>query len=73
MTTQAKAAKKGAWMRATETHSTLLIPQFPVALRLRVKAKALLERRPMREVFAEVVEKGLAAMDVEKVGKRGKR
>ncbi len=55
---------------ATETHSTLLVPQFPVALRLRVKAKALLERRPMNEVFAEVVEKGLAAVEAKAVERR---
>ncbi len=46
--------------RATATHSTLLVPGFPIALRLRVRAKAMLERRPMREVIAELIEKALA-------------
>ncbi len=52
-------------------HSTLMVEEFPVRLRLRVKAKALLERRPMNEVFAEVVEKGLAAVEA-RPGKRSK-
>jgi hypothetical protein len=38
----------------------LLVPQFPVALRLRVKAKAVAEGRYLHEVFAELVEKALA-------------
>jgi hypothetical protein len=50
-------------MRATAEHSTVLIERFPVALRLRVKAKAVAEGRYLHEVFAEVVEKGLAAME----------
>ena len=53
---------------------TLLVPQFPVALRLRVKAKAVAEGRYLHEVFAEIVEKGLAAAE-EKASRRreGKR
>jgi len=50
-------------MRAMAERSTLLVPQFPVALRLRVKAKAVAEGRYLHEVFAEVVEKGLAAIE----------
>jgi hypothetical protein len=52
--------KGGTRMRATAERSTLLVPQFPVALRLRVKAKAVVEGRYMHEVFAELVERGLA-------------
>jgi len=52
-------------MRTTPERTTLLIPQFPVALRLRVKAKAVAEGRYISEVFAEVVEKGLAAAEAE--------
>ena len=59
-------------MRATKEHSTLLVERFPVALRLRVKAKAVAEGRYLHEVFAEVVEKGLAAEEAERQ-KRGKR
>ncbi len=42
-------------------HSTLMVEEFPVRLRLRVKAKALLEQRRMRDVFVELLEKALAA------------
>jgi len=52
-------------MRATPERTTLLVPEFPVALRLRVKAKAVAEGRYISEVFAEVVEKGLAAAEAE--------
>ena len=58
-------------MRATPERTTLLVPQFPVALRLRVKAKAVAEGRYLHEVFAEIVEKGLAAEEAES-RKRGK-
>jgi len=51
-------------MRATKDHSTLLVERFPVRLRLQVRAKALVERRPMHEVFAELVEKALADDEV---------
>jgi hypothetical protein len=59
-------------MRATAEHSTVLIPRFPVALRLRVKAKAVAEGRYLHEVFAEVVEKGLAVVETERARKRVK-
>ena len=52
-------------MRATAEHSTVLIPQFPVALRRQVKAKAVAEGRYLHEVFAELVAKGLAAAEAE--------
>ena len=60
-------------MRATAEHSTVLIERFPVALRLRLRAKAIQERRYLHEVFAEIVEKGLAAEEEAKDGKRRKR
>ncbi len=56
-----RAGRQTRYPHATAETSTLMVPEFPVALRLQVKAKALLERRPMREVFAELVEKDLAA------------
>ncbi len=52
-------------MRATAEHSTPLVPLFPVAVRLRVKAKAVAEGRYLHEVFVEVVVKGLAAAEAE--------
>ena len=61
-------------MRATPEHSTVLIERFPVALRLRLRAKAIQERRYLHEVFAEIVEKGLAAAEAEQQKRReGKR
>jgi len=45
---------------ASET-STLLVLGFPRQLRLRIKAKAVAEDRPMRDVFVELLERALAA------------
>jgi len=59
-------------MRATAEHSTVLIEQFPVALRLRLRAKAIQEQRRLHEVFIECVQRGLAAAE-EKSSKRKKR
>ena len=59
-------------MRATAEHSTVLIEQFPVSLRLRVRAKAMLERRYVHEVFAELVERGLREVEAEQQKKRSK-
>lgn len=59
--------------RALEAErTTLLLPWFPVALRLRVKAKATVERKYLTDMFAELVEKDLAAVE-EIPGTRSKR
>jgi hypothetical protein len=65
MVKQAEDRKGGRRMRATAEHSTVLIEQFPVALRLRLRAKAIQERRRLHEVFIEVVERGLAAAEAD--------
>jgi hypothetical protein len=40
--------------------STLLVAEFPRRLRLAVKARAVAQDRPMREVFVELLETALA-------------
>ncbi len=46
--------------KAPREHTTLMVEEFPVALRLQIRAKALVERRPMRDVFVELLERALA-------------
>ncbi len=54
-------------MRATAEHSTVLIPRFPVALRLQVKALANLQGRKMHEVFADLITRALATSELASV------
>lgn len=61
-----RRTRGGSRMPATAEHTTtLLLHQFPVALRLRVKARAVAQGRYMSEVFAALLEKGLEAEDAE--------
>lgn len=59
-------------MEAMAERTTLLLPRFPVALRLRVKAKAVGEGRYLTDTFVDLVERALAAEEAERQ-KRGKR
>jgi len=43
--------------------STLLVPEFPRPLRLRIKALANLRDQPMHEVIEELLEQALRAVD----------
>jgi hypothetical protein len=58
-------------MRATPEPTTILVPEFPVAQRLRVKAKVVGEGWYPHKVFAEMVAKALAADEAE-AEKRGR-
>ncbi len=61
-------------MEAMAERTTLLLPRFPVSLRLRVKAKAVGEARYLTDVFVELLEKALAADEAEQQKRReGKR
>ncbi len=46
-------------MEALAERTTLLLPRFPVALRLAMKANAVAEGRYLTDVFAELVETAL--------------
>ena len=43
--------------------STLLVPEFPRPLRLRIKALANLRDQKMHEVIEDLLEQGLRAVD----------
>ena len=43
--------------------STLLVPEFPRSLRLRIKALANLRDQPMHEVIEELLEQALRAVE----------
>jgi len=43
--------------------STLLVPEFPRPLRLRIKALANLRDQPMHEVIEELLEQALRAVE----------
>ena len=43
--------------------STLLVPEFPRPLRLRIKALANLRDQPMHEVIEDLLEQALRAVD----------
>ncbi len=59
-------------MEARAERTTLLLPRFPVSLRLRVKGKAVTEGRYLTDVFAELVEKGLAGEEAKQAKRRRK-
>ncbi len=50
-------------MRSTAEHTTVLIPEFPRILHRRVRARAILEGKPIRRVFRELIERALARAD----------
>ncbi len=60
-------------MEARAERTTLLLPRFPVALRLRVKSRAVAEGRYLTDKFAELVEKGLALEEAIAARKRRKQ
>ncbi len=72
MGTRKRARKGGKRMEAMVERTAMLVHNFPVGLRLRVKSLAVVRRQMFAEVLAELVEKGLTTEEAKAARRKGK-